>query len=30
MVELPTNCPVCGSKLEWKGVDLVCNNPRRI
>lgn len=27
MVELPTNCPVCGSKLEWRGVDLVCNNP---
>lgn len=27
MVELPTHCPICGSKLEWKGVDLVCNNP---
>ena len=27
MVNLPTNCPVCGAKLEWKGVDLVCNNP---
>ena len=23
---LPTNCPVCGSTLEWRGVDLVCTN----
>lgn len=23
---LPENCPVCGEKLEWNGVDLVCNN----
>lgn len=27
MIDLPTNCPVCGSKLIWKGVDLICNNP---
>lgn len=27
MVSLPTNCPVCNSKLVWKGVDLICNNP---
>lgn len=26
MVSLPTHCPVCNSLLEWKGVDLVCNN----
>ena len=26
MIDLPTNCPVCGCKLEWKGVDLVCPN----
>ena len=23
---LPEICPVCGEKLEWNGVDLVCNN----
>lgn len=23
---LPTTCPCCGRKLEWSGVDLVCNN----
>lgn len=23
---LPINCPVCGCKLDWQGVDLVCNN----
>lgn len=26
MIELPKVCPVCGHKLEWKGVDLVCVN----
>lgn len=25
--ELPMNCPICNQPLEWKGVDLVCNNP---
>lgn len=25
---LPTNCPICNEPLEWKGVDLVCNNPK--
>lgn len=25
--ELPRVCPVCGHDLEWKGVDLICNNP---
>lgn len=24
--KLPEICPVCGEKLEWNGVDLVCNN----
>lgn len=23
---LPDKCPVCGGDLEWKGVDLVCDN----
>lgn len=23
---LPDECPICGHKLEWQGVDLVCNN----
>lgn len=23
---LPNKCPVCNGDLEWKGVDLVCNN----
>lgn len=27
MIELPKECPICKSKLEWKGVDLVCVNP---
>ena len=26
-VQLPEICPVCRSKLEWDGVDLVCANP---
>ena len=26
--ELPTVCPVCNKPLEWKGVDLVCSNPK--
>ena len=26
--ELPTICPICNEPLEWKGVDLVCNNPK--
>lgn len=25
--ELPEVCPICGHKLDWDGVDLVCNNP---
>lgn len=25
-VELPTKCPICGSSLEWEGVDLKCPN----
>ena len=24
---LPTECPICHSKLEWNGVDLKCVNP---
>lgn len=24
--KLPETCPVCGGKLEWNGVDLVCHN----
>lgn len=24
---VPSNCPVCKFKLEWKGVDLICKNP---
>ena len=24
---LPETCPSCGSKLEWEGVHLKCNNP---
>lgn len=24
---VPTVCPVCGSKLKWSGVDVVCDNP---
>lgn len=27
MINLPTNCPVCGKPLSWEGVDLVCTNP---
>ena len=26
--ELPMNCPICNQPLEWKGVDLVCDNPK--
>ena len=26
MIDLPTNCPVCNHKLEWRSVDLVCPN----
>ena len=26
-VKLPETCPSCGSKLEWEGVHLKCNNP---
>lgn len=26
-IDFPESCPICGSKLEWKGVDLVCDNP---
>jgi DNA ligase (NAD+) len=25
-VDIPQNCEVCGGKLEWSGVDLVCPN----
>lgn len=25
-MNLPEVCPVCGTKLEWKGVDLICPN----
>lgn len=24
---LPDKCPICGSTLVWKGVDLACDNP---
>lgn len=26
--ELPSKCPVCGSQLQWVGVDLKCTNPQ--
>ena len=26
-MKLPENCPICNSKLVWKGVDLICENP---
>lgn len=26
-IDFPEVCPICGSQLAWKGVDLVCNNP---
>lgn len=25
--QLPEVCPSCGAPLDWRGVDLVCNNP---
>ena len=25
-LNIPIKCPSCGNELEWKGVDIVCNN----
>lgn len=26
-IDVPENCPCCGSKLVWNGVDICCKNP---